>query len=94
MNCTNATDDVVITFARNPQVDVGVDLSLCEGDVVSFTDVTVVTGTYASLSWVTTNGLGTLSGEQTLTPTYTPAVGETGQIDFVLTVQPQAPCTC
>ena len=93
VNCSNATDDVVITFARNPQVDVGVDLSLCEGDVVSFTDVTVVTGTYASLSWVTTNGLGTLSGEQTLTPTYTPAVGETGQIDFVLTVQPQAPCT-
>jgi hypothetical protein len=92
VNCANATDDVVITFARNPQVDVGVDLSLCEGDVVSFTDVTVVTGTYASLSWVTTNGLGTLSGEQTLTPTYTPAVGETGQIDFVLTVQPQAPC--
>jgi hypothetical protein len=93
VNCANATDDMVITFARNPQVDVGVDLSLCEGDVVSFTDVTVVTGTYASLSWVTTNGLGTLSGEQTLTPTYTPAVGETGQIDFVLTVQPQAPCT-
>ena len=37
--------------------------------------------------------MGTLSGEQTLTPTYTPAVGETGQIDFVLTVQPQEPCT-
>ena len=93
INCTDAVDDVVITFARNPQVNVGVDLSLCEGDVVNFNDVTVVVGTYSSLSWVTTNGLGTLSGEQTLTPSYTPAPGETGQIDFVLTVQPQAPCT-
>ena len=60
INCTDAVDDVVITFARNPQVNVGVDLSLCEGDVVNFNDVTVVVGTYSSLSWVTTNGLGHL----------------------------------
>ena len=93
VNCSNATDDVIITFARNPQVDIGVDLSVCEDDVVSFTDVNVVDGTYSTLSWVTTNGMGTLSDEQTLTPTYTPAAGETGQIDFVLTVQAQAPCS-
>ena len=93
VNCSNATDGVIITFARNPQVDIGVDLSVCEDDVVSFTDVNVVNGTYSNLSWVTTNGMGTLSDEQTLTPTYTPAAGETGQIDFVLTVQAQAPCS-
>jgi hypothetical protein len=93
VNCADASDDVVITFVSNPQVNIGADLSICEDEVVTFNDVTIDPNTYSTLTWVTTNGLGTLADEQTLTPTYTPASGEIGQIDFVLSVQAQAPCS-
>ena len=36
---------------------------------------------------------GVLTDVQSLTPTYEPALGETGEIEFVLTVQAQSPCT-
>ena len=39
------------------------------------------------------SGLGVLTDVQSLTPTYQPAPGETGEIEFVLTVQAQSPCT-
>ena len=93
VNCNNSSDDVVITFARNPILNIGDTVNACEGETVTFNDIFVDTNTYSTLSWVTTNGLGILTDVQSLTPTYQPAPGETGEIEFVLTVQAQSPCT-
>ena len=93
VNCNNTSDDVVITFARNPILNIGDTVNACEGETVTFNDIFVDTNTYSTLSWVTTNGLGVLTDVQSLTPTYQPAPGETGEIEFVLTVQAQSPCT-
>ena len=93
VNCNNTSDDVVITFARNPILNIGDTVNACEGETVTFNDIFVDTNTYSALSWVTTNGLGVLTDVQSLTPTYQPAPGETGEIEFVLTVQAQSPCT-
>ena len=93
VNCNNTSDDVVITFARNPILNIGDTVNACEGETVTFNDIFVDTNSYSTLSWVTTNGLGVLTDVQSLTPTYQPAPGETGEIEFVLTVQAQSPCT-
>jgi len=93
VNCNNTSDDVVITFARNPILNIGDTVNACEGETVTFNDISVDANTYSTLSWVTTNGLGVLTDVQSLTPTYEPALGETGEIEFVLTVQAQSPCT-
>ncbi|MBS1619862.1 MAG: IPT/TIG domain-containing protein [Bacteroidetes bacterium] len=45
----------------------------------------------AGYSW-STNGTGVLSGTGTLTPLYTPGVGENGTIQIILTATPVAPC--
>ncbi|MBS1593073.1 MAG: IPT/TIG domain-containing protein [Bacteroidetes bacterium] len=45
----------------------------------------------AGYSW-STNGAGVLSGTGTLTPLYTPGVGENGTIQIILTATSVAPC--
>ncbi len=45
----------------------------------------------AGYSW-STSGAGVLSGTGTLTPLYTPGVGENGTIQIILTATPVAPC--
>jgi len=46
---------------------------------------------FASLLW-TNNGTGALTNASTLTPTYTPGVGETGVVTLTLTATPNTGC--
>lgn len=88
--CQYVNDSVIITFAENPFVNTGSDLTFCENETVTFSDVTY--SNVDSILW-TTNGLGVLSNETTENPTYTPGLNETGVVEFNLTVQAIAPCT-
>ncbi|MBK7175136.1 MAG: hypothetical protein IPH84_18385 [Bacteroidales bacterium] len=53
--------------------------------------VSGATASYYSILW-TSSGTGVLSDETTLTPTYTPAAGETGVITLTLTATSASPC--
>ncbi len=86
--CGTVQDNVLISFAKNPVINIGSDLTVCEGDVVNVSGVTA--NHYSNLLWVT-NGAGTLSNASTLNPTYVPSSGETSVV-LTLTATAQTPC--
>ncbi|MBK7030048.1 MAG: hypothetical protein IPH45_12920 [Bacteroidales bacterium] len=87
--CAIVTDAMVLTISHQAIVNAGTDASICEGSTYTISGAAVANAT--TLQW-THNGLGTLSGAGTLTPTYTPAAGETGVITLTLTATSTAPC--
>ena len=89
-SCDPSIDDLTVSFAQNPEVIIGSDLTFCENDTVTFSDVTYTN--VAGILWQT-SGLGVLSNETTANPSYTPALNEIGVVEFNLTVQAEAPCT-
>lgn len=48
---------------------------------------------YSSILWTKTGGTGVLSNETTLSPTYTPSVGESGTVILTLTAYGNTPCS-
>ena len=99
IDCGPRTSDVSLSFTKTPQVIIGetvIDVCQPLGDEefeVTFNDVTADPNTYSAILWFTSNGTGLLTNENTLTPTYKPADGETGTIEFKLRLTPVAPCT-
>ena len=99
IDCGPRTSDVSLSFTKTPQVIIGetvIDVCQPLGDEefeVTFNDVTADPNTYSAILWYTSNGTGLLTNENTLTPTYKPADGETGTIEFKLRLTPVAPCT-
>jgi gliding motility-associated-like protein len=87
--CPAASDDMKLTISKEAVANAGPDQSTCEG--ASYMIMGASAQNYTSLLW-TDNGMGTLTGSNTLTPIYTPAAGETGQVTLTLTVTPVAPC--
>lgn len=89
--CTEFSDAMVLTFAKPVIAQAGADVSICEGGVVIVADAAAQN--YVSVLW-TTNGTGTLANANTLTPTYTPGVGDAaaGSVNLTLTAFGQAPC--
>ena len=83
------TDDMLLTIREAPSANAGPDAETCEG--VGFTVSGASASNYNSLLW-SENGTGTLTGANTLTPTYTPGSGETGQVTLTLTAQGLANC--
>ncbi|HNY01091.1 MAG TPA: hypothetical protein PKG48_00810, partial [Bacteroidales bacterium] len=81
-SCPAVSDAVTITYLAAPAAVAGPDASTCEKTPFTLSGATATL--YNSLLW-TTNGTGTLSGETTLTPTYTPAGEEFGQVTLTLT---------
>ncbi|MFZ5973034.1 MAG: PKD-like domain-containing protein, partial [Bacteroidota bacterium] len=79
-----------VTSVAAPTVDAGPDGSICEGSTY------VLNGSSAtnalSVFW-SENGTGSLDNPNILNPTYTPGVGETGNVTFVLTVNGNGNCT-
>jgi gliding motility-associated-like protein len=77
----------------NPQAtaDAGPDEVICQG-VSSFQVTGANASNYASLLW-TSSGNGTLLNVNTLTPTYIPQIGETGNIYLTLTAYGILPCS-
>lgn len=88
--CAPTSDDIRIDFAPNPTVTVGADLTYCENQAVTLSDVVIQDA--SSILWETT-GLGTLTNVNTATPTYTPAPNELGPVTLKLTVGATTPCT-
>ena len=87
--CTDATSTVVLTINQAPTANAGSDASICEGLTHTISGATA--SAYSTLTW-TSNGTGTITGVNTLTPTYTPSSGETGNITLTLTLIGIAPC--
>ena len=71
---------MVLTLIPNAIVDAGPDSFICEGETFTITGSSSNTN---DIFWTTT-GLGTITGINTLTPTYTPATGEIGTILLTL----------
>jgi len=87
--CPSVSDNLSLAIFKEAVANAGPDQSTCEG--VSYMITGAVAQNYTSVLW-TDNGLGTLTGASTLTPTYNPAAGETGQVTLTLTVTPVSPC--
>jgi gliding motility-associated-like protein len=87
--CPAASDNMTLMISKEAVANAGPDQSTCEG--VSYMILGASAQNYASILW-THNGLGTLTNASTITPTYTPAAGETGPVTLTLTVTPFAPC--
>jgi hypothetical protein len=92
-SCAAVTDQMVLTITPAPVVNAGSDAETCQGVAFNFnTQTTLASATnFSSVLWTHT-GSGTLSGATTLTPTYTPGVGETGAITFTLTANGNGSC--
>ncbi len=80
--CSNSvSDNVTLTIIPQPEVNAGNDTSLCGLNGIYLSGSA---SNYTSVQW-TTNGNGTLTGETTLTPHYTPASSDIGTtVMFVL----------
>ncbi len=89
-NCNPVTDDMDIEVVPVPTVDAGINDSTCSGD--PFTVSTASATNYVSLQW-SHNGAGNLTNENTLTPTYTPGVGDEGNT-ITLTLQVNGHTNC
>ncbi len=87
--CSPAEDAMVLYITPEATAYAGVDAEICEVD--NYTVSTATASNYVSLSW-STDGLGTLVNEETLTPTYIPASGETGDVMLTLHVVAQGDC--
>ncbi len=85
------TNAVTVTVEKSPIVDAGSDALICEGEVYAFTNNASELHT-SSYSW-THSGNGTLEFPNTISPNYTPGVGETGTVVFTLIGLPNNPCS-
>ncbi len=72
-----------------PSASAGPDASTCTG--VSWSISQASASGYSSILW-TASGNGSLAGEQTLTPVYTPSTSDTGTITITLTATGNPPC--
>jgi gliding motility-associated-like protein len=81
-NCGNGIDSLRIEFAKAPLAYAGTDKILCNEEAYTFWNTNAAN--YTSVLW-SHSGLGNLSDPTSLNPTYTPAEGETGIIQFVMT---------
>ncbi|MBX2970593.1 MAG: T9SS type A sorting domain-containing protein [Cyclobacteriaceae bacterium] len=92
-SCASTSDQMDLVITPAPTVNAGGDAEICEGSSFNFgSQVPVATATnFASLLWTTT-GTGSLTGANTLTPSYTPGIGETGNVTFTLTATGNGSC--
>jgi len=87
--CVSATDQMVLTIDGLPFADAGPDLSVCQGESLQIISATAAD--YVTIYWTYT-GMGSMIGTNTLTPTYVPAVNETGNIILTLNVTGSEAC--
>jgi PKD repeat protein len=88
----DATDSFALSLFETPSATAGDDVSICE--TATYTVDDAAAEDYSSITW-NHNGSGTLSNENTLTPTYTPSSGDvlSGQVTLTLVASANAPCT-
>ncbi len=84
------SDSLYLQIDPMPQPDAGFDASACSAINYSFS-ASALNYNPASIVWTHT-GLGTLTGGTTLTPTYSPSVGQLGIVTFTLTIMGTGTC--
>ncbi len=87
--CENVSDNMTLTISKSAVANAGIDASTCQNLPFQISDATAQN--YASVAW-THNGQGSITGANTLTPTYTPATDETGVVSFTFTAFGISPC--
>jgi gliding motility-associated-like protein len=88
--CFPASDTMILSISKAPFAQAGTDGSICQE--IPFHVSGAGAQNYSSLLW-SHNGSGTLTGANTLTPTYIPATGETGNVILTLKAYGNAACT-
>ncbi|MBE0642163.1 MAG: hypothetical protein IH599_09010, partial [Bacteroidales bacterium] len=85
-SCPPSEDMMTITVTPGPSADAGSNENVCAGQSFNLANSATPpsASNYTSLLW-TSLGTGTLTNETTITPTYTPGVGETGTVPLLLT---------
>ncbi len=89
LSCPSAIDVMKLSIARQPIADAGPDATVCQSS--TFIVSQAFAQNYSALSW-STNGLGTLTDLNTLTPSYLPAPGESGIIILTMVAWGNAAC--
>jgi len=88
-SCNDLSDDLTVYFTRSASGFAGNDTIICSNVAYTVTGATAVN--YSVIHW-SHNGSGILSGENTLYPTYTPAVGESGIVILIMNITGYEPC--
>jgi len=86
--CTDATDTIVLAIILKPVVEAGPDDGVCSNSTYVVSGASV--SNFSSYVWTTT-GAGTLTGNTTLTPSYTPDLSDPSVVELRLTAQ-NPPC--
>mgnify|MGYP000847460224 FL=1 len=88
---TPATDIMILTITRQPQVYAGADAVSCSSDY-TITDATA--SSYNTLAW-STSGTGTFINPGSINPTYVASLADisSGNVTLTLTATGNSPCT-
>lgn len=89
--CGDVSDIKTLTIVSNPIVNAGLDTRICTS---SYTIAGATATNCASVLWTIVSGSGTLTGANTLTPSYTPSAADitAGSVTLQLTGNPASPC--
>ena len=79
--CEDVSESIIVEILEEPTIDVGPDIEINEGDIVTLS--ADVSGTFTSLTW-SSIGSGTFSSPNATNTTYTPADGEEGVVTLSL----------
>ena len=82
---TTDTDTKTITIVPSPLVVVPTSKTICEGETLTLTSSEISASNYSSVLWTSSNGLGTFTPNNDLATIYTPAAGQTGIVNLILT---------
>ncbi len=84
-SCIRISDQMILRVTPAVIVDAGSNVQICQGNTLnlSIQSLAAVAFNYASVAW-THAGLGVLFNTNSLSPTYVPTPGETGNIVFIL----------
>jgi PKD repeat protein len=92
IGCSDVSDIMTLSISDSPEVDAGLDASICEGDDFTITSSSVSNST--SIGW-TSSGTGSFINGNTINPTYTPSAADitNGMVVLTLVADATAPCT-
>ncbi|MBK7031272.1 MAG: PKD domain-containing protein [Bacteroidales bacterium] len=89
--CTDVNDQMQLTIDPMPVANAGPDAAICQGTVFNVTGASAQNAIAGGISWTET-GTGSLSGANTVSPTYNPMPDETGDIYLTLEVHGALSC--
>jgi gliding motility-associated-like protein len=94
-SCASANDNMTLTINASPIVDAGSDAATCEEvgiDLSTVLPTPASASNYSTLLWDDGGAPGTFDDASLLHPTYTPAVGQTGNVILTLTANGNGSC--